>query len=121
MNEDVRRAATDAAMKAMGCMVIGSPAHGQRCMIPGHNDPWTDLGCPHAMKVADAVLAAVTGPLQAAVELDLLAQITEWFDRPAHGRRHVMRPRAVVPHVRTRKSWHTGRRRSFLSWLGRWW
>jgi hypothetical protein len=30
------------------------------------------------------------------------------------------RPSAVVPHVRTRKSWHHNRRRSLLAWLGRW-
>jgi hypothetical protein len=83
MSEDVRRAATEAAMKAMGCepwtnYTGWGMGPMQRCRI--HEAAWSTAGCPVASSVADAVLAAVTGPLQAAAELDLLAQITERFD-----------------------------------------
>lgn len=62
MSTPVPVEAVEAVMEALGCMVIGSPAHGQRCMIPGHNGPWTDRGCPVAVKVAAAVVAALGHP-----------------------------------------------------------
>lgn len=69
MTRPVPQQAVDAAMEALWCEHVNrenrTPAPRWWTGCAEHMQTWTDQGCPVAVKVAAAVVAAVQGPLQA--------------------------------------------------------
>jgi hypothetical protein len=89
MTAPVPQAAVDAAMKAMAChrLQLTTRLGVAEVVCRKHNEytpdfqtilkgEWTDHGCPEAVRVAAAVVAAVQGPIKAEAD-----PVIEYLDR----------------------------------------